>query len=113
MAKVTVWDKIRNALGFDYSKKTIEAMEADKEEFLRVMAEARLKHLEEQESLKEAATVEEPKPKAKAKSPVKSRAPRVVAFDPNAKDGDGDGIVQDGTIHARPATAKKTNTRKK
>lgn len=25
-----------------------------------------------------------------------------VAFNPNAKDGDGDGFVQDGTIHERP-----------
>lgn len=27
-----------------------------------------------------------------------------VAFNPNAKDGDGDGLVQDGTIHERPVS---------
>jgi hypothetical protein len=51
--------------------------------------------------------------KPRAKTPAKPRAPKVVAFDPNAKDGDGDGIVQDGTIHARPATPKKSAPKKK
>ena len=27
---------------------------------------------------------------------------KVVEFDPEAKDGDGDGLVQDNTIHERP-----------
>jgi hypothetical protein len=53
------------------------------------------------------ATVKKPR----AKTPAKPRAPKVVAFDPNARDGDGDGIVQDGTIHARPATPKKKGTK--
>ena len=29
-----------------------------------------------------------------------------IAFNPNAKDGDKDGFVQDGTEHERPATPK-------
>lgn len=34
---------------------------------------------------------------------VKDKSPK---FNPNAVDGDGDGMVQDGTIHERPATPK-------
>lgn len=49
--------------------------------------------------------------KPRAKSPAKPSKPKVVAFDPKAKDGDGDGIVQDGTIHARPSTPKKKGTK--
>lgn len=38
-------------------------------------------------------------------------APEAVAeetevFNPNARDGDGDGLVQEGTIHERPVSKK-------
>jgi hypothetical protein len=34
---------------------------------------------------------------------IEDKSPK---FNPNAVDGDGDGMVQDGTIHERPATSK-------
>jgi len=39
--------------------------------------------------------------------PVKKKSPKKVAYNPNAKDGDGDGYVQDGTIWERKVTPKK------
>ena len=36
---------------------------------------------------------------------AKTKTSKAV-FNPNAKDGDKDGFVQDGTEHERPATAK-------
>ena len=35
---------------------------------------------------------------------IEDKSPK---FNPNAVDGDGDGMVQDGTIHERPATPAK------
>ena len=40
-------------------------------------------------------------------APAKKKPLRKAAFNPNAKDGDGDGIVQDGTIWERKAPKKK------
>jgi hypothetical protein len=40
-------------------------------------------------------------------APVKKRSLRKAAFNPNAKDGDGDGILQDGTIWERKAPKAK------
>ncbi len=34
--------------------------------------------------------------------------PEVVGYNPNAKDGDNDGVVQEGTPFERPATTTKT-----
>jgi hypothetical protein len=42
-----------------------------------------------------------------AEPPVKKRSLKKVAYNPNAKDGDGDGYVQDGTIWERKVTPKK------
>jgi hypothetical protein len=41
--------------------------------------------------------------------PVVEESPVVeeVAFDPDAKDGDGDGFLQDGTVHQRPVEETK------
>ena len=41
--------------------------------------------------------------------PVAEESPVVeeVTFDPEAKDGDGDGFLQDGTIHQRPVEETK------
>ena len=41
--------------------------------------------------------------------PIVEESPVVeeVAFDPEAKDGDGDGFLQDGTIHQRPVEETK------
>lgn len=38
---------------------------------------------------------------------AKKKPLKKVAFNPNAKDGDGDGIIQDGTIWQRKAPKKK------
>ena len=34
-------------------------------------------------------------------------------FNPNARDGDGDGLIQEGTPHERPVSQRKTRARKK
>jgi hypothetical protein len=46
--------------------------------------------------------------KAPAKKAKKVTPKAKPSFKPDAKDGDGDGIVQDGTAWARPATATET-----
>jgi hypothetical protein len=40
-------------------------------------------------------------------APAKKKPLRKAAFNPNAKDGDGDGIIQDGTIWERKVSKKK------
>ena len=52
----------------------------------------------------EEAVVEE-----KIIEPVIEESPVVVeeGFDPNATDGDGDGFLQDGTVHQRPVEETK------
>ena len=40
-------------------------------------------------------------------APAKKKPLRKAAFNPKAKDGDGDGIVQDGTIWERKVSKKK------
>lgn len=44
------------------------------------------------------------------KATAKKPAPKKVAYKANAKDGDGDGLVQDGTPFERPAAPKKKST---
>jgi hypothetical protein len=39
--------------------------------------------------------------KAVSKKAVSKKVAKTVEFDPDAKDGDGDGYVQDGTVHER------------
>jgi hypothetical protein len=40
-------------------------------------------------------------------APAKKKPVRKAAFNPKAKDGDGDGVVQDGTIWERKVSKKK------
>ena len=47
--------------------------------------------------------------KAAAKKPGR---PKKVEFKADAKDGDNDGLVQDGTIHERPVTTTSTSEAK-
>lgn len=51
------------------------------------------------------------KPKTASTTPKKTTAkkpaPKKVAFKADAVDGDGDGLIQDGTIHERPAPKSK------
>jgi aspartyl-tRNA synthetase len=43
----------------------------------------------------------------KEDAPAKKKPLRKAAFNPNAKDGDGDGVIQDGTIWERKAPKAK------
>lgn len=43
----------------------------------------------------------------KEETPTKKKPLRKAAFNPNARDGDGDGLVQEGTIWQRKASKKK------
>jgi hypothetical protein len=45
---------------------------------------------------------------AKKTAPKKAPAKKVVAYNPNAKDGDNDGILQDGTVWERPVKTKRS-----
>ena len=47
------------------------------------------------------------------KATAKKPAPKKVSYKADAVDGDGDGLVQDGTIHERPAPKKKATPAKK
>ena len=44
---------------------------------------------------------------------AKNAPKRKAKYNPDATDGDGDGLVQDGTIHERPAPKKKPTASKK
>jgi hypothetical protein len=62
-----------------------------------------------EDSSKPAKTVEEPKTETIVEPVVEAPVEAVkeeVAFDPDATDGDGDGFLQDGTIHQRPIEEK-------
>ena len=48
----------------------------------------------------------------KIEETAKAAPKRKAEYNPNAKDGNGDGMVQDGTIHERPAPAKKPAAKK-
>lgn len=62
-----------------------------------------------EDSSKPAKTVEESKPEVivepVVEAPVEADQEE-VAFNPDAEDGDGDGFLQDGTIHQRPIEEK-------
>ena len=62
-----------------------------------------------EDSSKPAKTVEQPKPEPIVEPVVEAPVAAVeeeVAFDPNAEDTDGDGFLQDGTVHQRPVEEK-------
>lgn len=68
-----------------------------------------------EDSSKPAKKIEEPKPEPVVEPVVEPiiEAPvepviekEEVAFDPNAEDTDGDGFLQDGTVHQRPVEEK-------
>ena len=136
MVKLTWKDKVRKAFGLSLTDETVMAIA--REESLKKAAEkARLDKIREEKAAEEkrkadkelaakvAAELEElakAKPKTPAKpaakkattpTPKKAAPKKVVAFNPNAVDGDGDGLVQDGTIHERPAPKKKATPAKK
>jgi hypothetical protein len=47
-------------------------------------------------------------PKKKAAAKKKAPAKRVAAYNPKAKDGDNDGVLQDGTVWERPVKTKRS-----
>lgn len=51
-------------------------------------------------------------PAKKAQPAKKPGRPKKVEFKADAKDGDNDGLVQDGTIHERPVTTTSTSEAK-
>ena len=62
-----------------------------------------------EDSSKPAKKVEEPKPEPIVEPVVEAPVEAVKeedGFDPDATDGDGDGFLQDGTIHQRPIEEK-------
>ncbi len=91
--KFTLWDKLVLNLTGRLPKKTQEEVDT------LLATKAMIARVAEAEHQARLAAAEKRKPK----------------FDPNARDGDGDGLVQDGTAFERPATPKKktTSTKKK
>lgn len=64
-----------------------------------------------EDSSKPAKKIEETKPEPVVEPVVEAPVEPVVekeeeAFDPNAEDTDGDGFLQDGTVHQRPVEEK-------
>lgn len=77
--KITTWDKVRNWLGFGFSKKTEAALEVESKRqvaILKEFAEARLKDNAKAKPVKDAenkkpATKKAPAKKPAAKTPAK------------------------------------------
>ena len=84
----TFLDKVRQFFGLGPTPATAEALHA--EVVAKRVASA-------------AAKAQVEADKAKAKKPAVKKP---VAFKKGAVDGDGDGLVQDGTPHERPAKKK-------
>ena len=64
-----------------------------------------------EDSSKPAKKIEETKPEPVVEPVVEAPVAPVIekeeeAFDPNAEDTDGDGFLQDGTVHHRPVEEK-------
>lgn len=63
-----------------------------------------------EDSSKPAKKIEETKPEPVVEPVVEASVEPVIekeeAFDPNAEDTDGDGFLQDGTVHQRPVEEK-------
>ena len=62
-----------------------------------------------EDASKPAKKIEEPKPEPVVEPVVEALVEAVKeeeAFDPNAEDTDGDGFLQDGTVHQRPVEEK-------
>jgi hypothetical protein len=63
-----------------------------------------------EDTSKPAKKIEEPTPEPivepVVEAPVEAVVEETVAFDPDAVDTDGDGFVQDGTVHQRPVEEK-------
>ena len=119
MAKIKFSDKVSKLFTGSYTSKTELALAQEREAALKAAQAAEKKRLAEAAAKKkaEAEKAEVAKKKiaeaSKPATPAKKRAPRKAAPKADARDGDGDGLVQDGTIWERPAPAKKTTPAKK
>jgi hypothetical protein len=113
--KITFWDKLVKNVTGSFPKKTQAVLDAESLRELRafaakVQAEAEAADLARKlEVAKSSAGVGKT---ASADTP-KKKPVRKAALKAEARDGDGDGLVQDGTIHERPAPKKKTTPAKK
>lgn len=139
MVKLTWKDKVRNFFGLDLTRETATAI-AQEEAAARAAEAARLEKIKaaeaaeqkrkadeelaakifaELEEVKAAAkpqTGEKPKPATKkAATPTEKKPAVKKATAPKKKvvDGDGDGLVEDGTVNERPAPKKKAAPAKK
>lgn len=136
MVKLTWKDKVRKAFGLSLTDETAMAI-AREESAKRQAEEARLeriraaeaaeqkrkaeeelaakaaKRLEEVKAAAKPQTGEKPKPAAKKPAVKKATTPKKATLKKDAVDGDGDGLVQDGTPFERPAPKKKATPAKK
>lgn len=130
MAHISAWEKFRKAVTGSYSEALLLEIASEEARIKELGRQARERVVAQQErakaaealykaglEAKTAAKLTEVKAAAKPQvvaKPVAKKAPvkKVVKFDPHAVDGDGDGKVQDGTIHERPAPAKKPAAKK-
>lgn len=128
MAKITLWDKVLEKLTGTYSEKTNAAIREEMVREIRAKREAEQKAqeaelLRKQKEIAEAILAEAEKTaqaekaakkiaevKAAAKPQVKKTSTPKKAV---AKDGDGDGLVNDGKKTERPAPKKKATPAKK
>jgi flagellar biosynthesis/type III secretory pathway protein FliH len=94
---------------------TIEEVEKQVEDLLRDLFPGSIETYEAEQK-PEADALEEKKRKrseAAKKAAATRAAKKAEGYDSKAVDGDGDGMVQDGTIWERPATPKKSKPKKK
>lgn len=138
MAKISGWEKFRKAVTGSYSEKLTYQLAQEKAEQLaaakmaeKVRLEAAAKKKAAEEAAKKVSRVEKVKADAKktpsqpAKKPAsagktasttpkkataKPAPKKATGYKANAVDGDGDGLVQDGTPFERPAAPKKKAT---
>lgn len=84
---------------------SIAEVEAEVEALLRDLFPGNVESPEEEKARKRS--------EAAKKAAATRAAKKAAGYNSNAVDGDGDGKVQDGTIHERPAPKKKSTPKKK
>jgi hypothetical protein len=93
---------------------TIAEVEAQVEELLRDLFPGAIESAETVQAEEDALAEKKRKRSEAAKKAAATRAANKAAgYNSKAVDGDGDGMVQDGTIWERPATPKKSKPKKK
>jgi hypothetical protein len=121
--ELTFWDKLRAAVGLSYTKPTQKRFAAELAEDLKAQAAAVARAEKEAKRVAEAkaavkkmatpvVTAKAPKVEVVLKAAKSTPKPKAVKLNTKAVDGDGDGLIQDGTIHERKAPAKKPAVKK-